>query len=1078
MFRQRLQLAKRQDNHKGLSWLVAEDCKSRQNSVCSCLRLLLLAYFRRLIRPGFYVDHEMDASERAVNRPVLCPKIIGRTPEFGLLGSLVEQARAGQGHIALIAGEAGIGKSRLVSELRTSATAQGFLVMQGACFPADLSYPYAPLLDLLRSLATSNSQASLIADVKTLAHDIFPLLPELVTDQMPTLPRLEPEQEKRRLFAVLATFFLRLSTQSPLLLIIEDIHWSDDTSLDFLHYLARRSVSQSLLLLLTYRHEEMHPGLSNWLAQLDRERLAHKIGLAPLDRNEVDAMLSAIFEEQHTSFDMHRFLRGELLDALYTLTEGNPFFVEETLGSLLAAGDIFYVQGYWNHKSGSNISIPQSIQDAVQRRTARLSEAARYVLTLAAVAGRHFDAALLQQLTRYDERQFLLIMKELVAAQLVVEESADQFAFRHALTRQAIYSQLLTRERRMLHGTIAEAMEQQPSTTPDLHLEDLAYHFYQAQDWQKTVGYAQRAGEKAARLYSHRATIDYFTWTLEAADHLSLPFMPTLYRVRGQAYETLGEFDQAQYDYIQALDAARKANDRVAEWQSAIDLGFLWAGRDYAQAEPWFRQALILSQALGDPALHAHSLNRIGNWHLNGGQPGEALPYHQEALSIFQQLHDSHGIAETLDLLGMASYLGGDLIEGTVYYQRASALFDELGNREGLTSSLATLTLRAPTYHTDTLIAAASLAEVLPDAERAVKIAREIGQRSAESYALLQLGLCLGSQGEYTPALAACRRSLQIAEEIEHRQWQTAAHAMLGGVYNGMLAHQQASDHFEQALALAQETHSLFWTRMAAGYLASTSILLREYTRAETLLHTAFSAEATIQTMAQRLLCCASVELELALGHPSHALELIDRLTNFTAQGAEGSGSLRVLQLRGEALAALQRPIEAETAFEAAREIARTQGALPVLWRICIALGNLFQTQGRKTEAEQAFVDARILTEKLAATITDESLRGNFLQRALAMLPRLQGVINRGRDKSAPTAKQVARQAYGGLTAREREVATLIAQGKFNREIAEVLVLSERTVETHVSNIMFKLDFTSRRQIASWAIAKGLTANT
>jgi tetratricopeptide (TPR) repeat protein len=540
-----------------------------------------------------------------------------------------------------------------------------------------------------------------------------------------------------------------------------------------------------------------------------------------------------------------------------------------------------------------------------------------------------------------------------------------------------------------------------------------------------------------------------------------------LYRARGQAYETLGEFEQAQHDYTQALDAARKMNNRAAEWQSAIDLGFLWAGRDYAQAETWFRQALILSQSLDDPALHARSLNRIGNWHLNVEQPHEAKSYHRKALAIFQQLNDARGIAETLDLLGMTSYLGGDLIGGTAYYQQAIALFDELGNREGLTSSLATLTMRASTYHTDALIAVTSLAEVLPDAERAVKVAREIGQRSAVSYALLQLGLCLGSQGEYTHALAACQQSLHIAEEIEHRQWQTAAHAMLGGVYDGLLAHRQASDHFEQALVLAQETHSLFWTGMATGYLASVSILLHDYARTEALLHTALSPDTAIQTMAQRMLCCASVELALAQGHPTHALEIIDQLVASAAQGAEGQSSLRVLKLRGEAPVMLQRPVEAEIAFEAAREIATTQGVRPMQWRICIALGNLYQAQGRNTEAEQAFATARTLVEELAATVTDESLRDNFLRRATAMLPHSRPL----------SPKQAAKQAFGGLTAREREIAALIAHGKFNREIADVLVLSERTIETHVSNIMLKLNLTSRRQIASWAIERGLIAN-
>src|SRR5438132_1126802 len=225
--------------------------------------------------------------ERSVNRPILCPKIIGRTPEFAALGLLVEQAKEGQGHIALIAGEAGIGKSRLVSELKALAVAQRFLVVQGACFPTDLTYPYAPLLDLLRSLVASNPKASLATELERLARDLFPLLPELVPDQTTPLLPLEPEQEKRRLFAVLANFFIHLSASSPLLLIIEDVHWSDSTSLDFLHYVTRRTASQPLLLLVTYRQDEMRAELSSWLAQLTRERLAQEVRLAPLSRNDV-----------------------------------------------------------------------------------------------------------------------------------------------------------------------------------------------------------------------------------------------------------------------------------------------------------------------------------------------------------------------------------------------------------------------------------------------------------------------------------------------------------------------------------------------------------------------------------------------------------------------------------------------------------------------------------------------------------------------------------------------------------------------------------------------------------------------
>ncbi|HKF36707.1 MAG TPA: tetratricopeptide repeat protein, partial [Ktedonobacteraceae bacterium] len=795
----------------------------------------------------------------------------------------------------------------------------------------------------------------------------------------------------------------------------------------------------------------------------------HEIRLVPLSRSEVDTMLSAIFDQRHTALDMRRFLHREFLDALYRLTGGNPFFVEETLSALIATGDIFYVQGYWNRRPGSEVSIPRSVQDAVQRRTARLGEAARNVLTLAAVTGRHFDFALLQQLTQYDEHQLLLVMKELVSAQLVVEESPDWFAFRHALTRQVIYSELITRERRMLHRTIADTMEQQPPVTPDVHLEDLAYHFYQARVWQKALDYAQRAGEKALQLYSHRAAVDYFTWALEAIDHLSLPpstqfpgLRPALYRARGHAYETLGEFEQAQRDYTLALDTARTTHDRAAEWQSAVDLGFLWAERDYTQTETWFRQALALAQALDDPALHARSLNRIGNWHLNVEQPHEALRYHREALALFEQLHDTHGIAETLDLLGMTSYLGGDMIGGTAYYQQAIALFRELGDKPGLTSSLATLTLRGPTNQTDTLVSVASLAAVLQDAEHALSIAREIGHRSAEAYALFQLGLCLESQGEYERALATARQSLDIAEEIEHRQWQTAAHTVLGGLYSGLLAYPQAREHFEQALALARETGSLFWTRLATGHLASVAIRLHDLAGAEQLLHAALGPDTPAQTMAQRMLRCASVEMALAKGHPKSALEIIEKLDS--EQG--GQHSLRVSQLRGEALAALQRPAEAEIAFEAAQEIATTQGVRPAQWRIAVNLGNLYQAQGRNAEAEQAFAKARTLIEELTATIADEALQDNFLQQATAMLPHTRPL----------SAKHAAKQAFGGLTEREREVARSIAQGKSNQEIAERLIVSKRTIETHVANIMFKLGCSSRTQVAVWAVDVGLVS--
>ena len=227
----------------------------------------------------------------------------------------------------------------------------------------------------------------------------------------------DPEQEKRRLFTALAHFFTSQATRQPVLLIIEDIHWSDDTSLEFLHYLARHCPAYPLLVLLTYRSDEVRPSLRHFLAQLDRERIAQEIPLVASQR-EVEAMLRAIFALPRSS-------RRELPDPLYALTEGNPFFIEEILTSLIAAGDIFYVNGQWERKPLGELHIPRSVQDAVSS-VLILEPGCRHVLTLAAVAGRRFDFALLQQLTEHDEEAITRIDKELIAAQLVVEESEER----------------------------------------------------------------------------------------------------------------------------------------------------------------------------------------------------------------------------------------------------------------------------------------------------------------------------------------------------------------------------------------------------------------------------------------------------------------------------------------------------------------------------------------------------------------------------------------------------------------------------------------------------------------------------
>jgi ATP/maltotriose-dependent transcriptional regulator MalT len=202
----------------------------------------------------------------------------------------------------------------------------------------------------------------------------------------------------------------------------------------------------------------------------------------------------------------------------------------------------------------------------------------------------------------------------------------------------------------------------------------------------------------------------------------------------------------------------------------------------------------------------------------------------------------------------------------------------------------------------------------------------------------------------------------------------------------------------------------------------------------------------------------------LALDRPESAQKIIERLIASDPNMTRGVAIPRLWKLRGEILSALQRLDEAETDLQTAQAAAVNQGARAWLWRIHGLLGNLFRAQKRNSEAEEQFNSARIILDELAASLKDQKLRDNFLDQSMKTIPR----------RPAISSRRLEKESYGGLTAREREVAALIAQGWSNREIAVKLVVSERTVETHVTNILAKLGFSSRARIAAWVMDKNL----
>ncbi|CAN5686953.1 hypothetical protein BH23CHL2_BH23CHL2_27530 [soil metagenome] len=997
------------------------------------------------------------------DRSIRCPIVIGRDPQLAVLTRAFEQVAAQRGQTLLVAGEAGIGKSRLVAEAKAIAGRQDWLIIEGHSFEPERIVPYAPLVDLLRNLLPNLSPSEITELLGAEARDLVKILPELARSLSDLNPAsgLDPAQERQLAIQSFVTSMLRLSNRRPVLAIIEDLHWSDDTSLDALLHLARRLANNPILLVMTYRDDEVDSELRHVLATIDRERLALELPLRRLDAAEVGAMIGAIVSGRQP---VHPSFR----DALHALTDGNPFFIEEVLNSLRRDDDGLSSRSWRDHTTLDALHIPRSVHDAVQRRVEGLSPNARNLLHLASVSGRRCDFSLLQTLTGHDEPELLQLVKELVEAQLLVEEIEDRFAFRHALTQKTVYTSLLSRERRQLHRAIVEAYEQLPTVAKDRHVADLAYHCYEAGDWRRALEYASDAGEQAMDLYVPQAAVEQFSRALDAALRLSRTPAPRLYRARGRSYETLGDFEHACADYESALNVARASQDQRDEWRALLDLGLLWAGRDYEQSAEYCQRALTLARAIGDPVILAHSLNRIGNWYTNIARPREGLALHREALEISNASGDQATIAETIDLLGIASYVAGDSRASLDYYTRALEHCRETDDRQGTSWCLSVMALCGGSYQTD---AGATADITLDESERraraAIALAREIGWRPGEAFAEHVCGMVHGTMGQYDQAFDRVQRSFNLSAEIGHRQWMIAGRCGLGVLYLELLDARQARSLLEQALEEAHAMGSILWVQTVRAVLARACLLDQDIEAARRVLNDAGLPDVASSGQGARNCWLARADLYLALGDAGKALGTTDALIA-TAPGLSSQREApRLARLRGEALARLGLLEEAEAALDDAVQGAVAAGRPGHAWQAQLALGRFLRMQRRYSAADAAFEAARATVEAMAATVPDQTLREVFLTNAAGLLP----------ESGKPTERQAIAQLYGGLTGRERDVAALVAQGMSNRVIADRLFVSQPTIASHVSHILAKLGFSSRTQIATWAIETGLLSD-
>jgi DNA-binding CsgD family transcriptional regulator len=998
-------------------------------------------------------------------RAIVSPAFVGRAAAFEAFTRAYERSVPGTGQTVLVSGEAGIGKSRFVTEARAHVEAAGGRFLQGNCFEQDRSLPFAPFADLIRTLLLPRSRSAALTTLEPFAVELIKLVPELalwMPGVAPTRP-LEAEQEKRRLYNTVSLFFLEQAQDAPTVLVIEDVHWADEMSRELILFLSRRARASPMLLLLTYRSDHGGSDLDHLAAQLGRQRDALvEVSLPPLTDSQVADMVRGVVA-------LDRPVRRDFVQSLHRVTDGNPFFVEEVLTSYLASGPGFGASYSWDRRPLENVPIPRSVSDALRGRVDRLGEAAREMLESAAVAGRYVDLAVLEEVTGRAEAELLELVDTLVDAQLLAE-TTGRLAFRHVLIQQAVYAGLPARRRRRLHLRVAEAVEHVYAASLQTHLPDLAYHAYRFGDWPRVLDYEQTLGTRALALTAPHAAAEHFSRALDAAGHMADADPLPLFLGRAQARHLLSDFEGARADFEQVVDLARVAGDARREWQGLIALGHLWTERDYVQAGRLFHRAADLAAILAEPGTVAHSQRYLATWLMNVGEPVRALEMLHRLTDAAGRGTEPLALARVLQVEAVAASFSGDRELSASCLDRAVSLLR--GSEDMLTLGIC-LALRcfvASPAMTETVYAVrGSLASCTRDRDEALAAADAIEWRAGRAFVQFMAAWMLASYGQLGGALACAREALEIAAEMENRLWVVGAHNSLGDAHLSALDPARAAEVLDRGLALARALGSAFYTGNIAVSLARAHLLLGDLPAAQQVIQQdlpGVADAAAPRNLQERRLLWVSAELALARHDPATALRLADRLSSSApGRAAPARGVIPALSgLRGQALLALGHTEESYVALAEASQHAESNGELPLTWQVHRALAQAQAARRQRASARLELSSAAGAIQQLADSLDEPGSRQRFCAAALASLPR----------QAAPTPLQAAKQASGGLSRREREVAVLVAEGRSTADIAAALVISARTIETHIANIYAKLGLSSRAQLASWVIERGL----